>query len=217
MPASDVSEFLLRACHDLRSSVRAIRAHAELLAKGGDVPGDFGERLGFIAGGAQKIDQLVDGLTAYALALEIEEVSFTPVPMEVLLRTAMAKLAQTLRDRDAQVTYNHLPAVPGNADRLLQLWENLLLYALAHGNGSGPVRIHVAAEIQAAECIFRVHDNGVLDTADAPNLFQPFAGGSGGLGLAICRAIVTRHGGRIGLERQSGGGSAIFFTLPASH
>ncbi|MDR3701286.1 MAG: ATP-binding protein [Candidatus Sulfopaludibacter sp.] len=223
MPASEVSEFLLRACHDLRSSVRAIRAHAELLAKGNDAPqpADFEQRLAFIAGGAQKIDQVVDGLSAYALALEIDETSFTPVPMEVLLRTALAKLAPTLRSRKAQVTYDHLPTVPGNADRLLQLWENLLLHALAHSSGNAPVRIHVGAEVRAAECLFGVHDNGSLDAADAENLFRPFSRTSGGgpeglgLGLPICRAIVIRHGGEMRLERQADGSSTIRFTLPA--
>ncbi len=150
MPASEVSELLLRACHDLRSSARAIRAHAELLVKSRDAsrPVDFEQRIGFITGGAQKIDQVVDGLSAYALALEMEEASFTPVPMEVILRTALAKLARTLTDRNAQVTYDRLPIVPGNADRLLQLWESLLLNALTHSNGSAPVRIHISAELR---------------------------------------------------------------------
>jgi light-regulated signal transduction histidine kinase (bacteriophytochrome) len=222
MPASEVSELLLRACHDLRASARAIRAHAELLAKtsGVPLPADFGQRLGFITGGAQNIDHVVDGLSAYALALEIEETSFSPVPMEVLLRTALAKLAQALRDRNAQVSYDRLPTVPGNADRLLQLWENLLLNALAHSSGAAPVRIHIGAELQGAECLFGVHDNGCLDDADTENLFRPFSRPSGtgpeaaGMGLAICRAIVNRHGGRIRFERQGDGSSTIFFLLP---
>ncbi len=150
MPATEVSELLLRACHDLRTSARAIRTHAELLVKTSGVsqPVDFAQRLGFIAGGAQKIDHVLDGLSAYALALEIEETSFTPVPMEVLLRTAVAKLAQALRDRNAQVTYDRLPTVAGNADRLLQLWEILLLNALANSSGADAVHIHVRAELQ---------------------------------------------------------------------
>ena len=222
MPASEVSELLLRACHDLRSSARAIRAHAELLVKSRDAsrPVDFEQRIGFITGGAQKIDQVVDGLSAYALALEMEEASFTPVPMEVILRTALAKLARTLTDRNAQVTYDRLPIVPGDADRLLQLWESLLLNALTHSNGSAPVRIHIGAELRSSECTFGVHDNGTLDAADTETLFRPFSPTSGGgfdgsgMELAISRAIVVGHGGRIRLERQAGGNSTIFFTLP---
>jgi signal transduction histidine kinase len=111
--------------------------------------------------------------------------------------------------------------VPGNADRLLQLWENLLLNALAHSSGCAPVRIHVSADIRAPEYLFGVHDNGSLDIADTENLFRPFFRTSGGgpeglgLGLAICRAIVTHHGGSLRLERQADGSSTIFFTLPA--
>ena len=220
---SEVSELLLRACHDLRTSARAIRAHAELLAKSRDAPRpvDFEQRIGFITGGAQQIDQVVDGLSAYAVALEIDETSFTPVPMEVMLRTALAKLARLLAEKNARVTYDRLPAVPGNADRLLQLFENLLRNALAHSNGSAPVQIHIGAELQAAECIFGVHDNGTLDDAGTENPFRPFSRTSGsgyegsGMELAISRAIVMGHGGRIRMERQAGGGSAIYFTLPA--
>ena len=223
MPAGEVSELLLRACHDLRSSARAIRAHAELLAKSREAAraDDFEERIGFITGGAKNIDLVVDGLTAYALALEIDEASFTPVPMEVMLRTALAKLAPAVAGRNAQVTYDRLPTVPGDADRLVQLWESLLLNALSHSNGGAPVRIHIGAELRGAECIFEVHDNGILDEADTENPFRPFSRTSGcgseglGLELAISRVIVIRHGGRIRLDRQAGGSSAIFFTLPA--
>lgn len=223
MPASEVSELLLRACHDLRSSARAIRAHAELLAKNRDAarPAGFEERIGFITGGAQTIDRVVDGLSAYALALDIEESGFTPVPMEVMLRTALAKLAPAIAGRNAQVTYDRLPTVPGNADRLLQLWESLLLNALAHSDGGAPLRIHIGSALRAAECIFEVHDNGILDAADTEDLFRPFWRTSGsrseglGLELAISRAIVSRHGGRIRLDRQANGNSTIFFTLPA--
>src|SRR5580700_2685843 len=94
----DFREFLLRACHDLRTRTRSIRANAELLLK---TPkkrdsADYEQILGFIVGGAKKIDSLVDGLSSYSLALHVEASAFQPAPTGVLLRAVLAKLAPEL-------------------------------------------------------------------------------------------------------------------------
>lgn len=216
----ETSEFLLRACHDLRTAVRAIRACAELLAKdgGGPAAADWELRVGFISNGARQIDRVVDGLSAYSLALQSEKSAFVPVPLGALLRTALARLAQDIRARGADVTYDPLPRLPGNPDRLLELWESLLRHALR--SGADPLRIHVGARQDAGEWLITVRDNGTLDPAALEHLFRPFASTTGdapekaGLGLAICRAIVARHGGRMWAESLDSEGSAVFFTLP---
>lgn len=218
---TETNEFLLRACHDLRTAVRAIRAYSELLAKegGAPAPADWEQRVGFIADGARKIDHVVDGLSAYSLALQMEESAFVPVPMGALLRTALARLAPDTRERGAEVTYDQLPRVPGNPDRLLELWESLLRHALRPG--ADPLRIHVSAKQEAGDWLITVRDNSAIDPAALEHLFRPFARPAGGapekagLGLAICRTIVARHGGRMWAESVDGGGSAVEFTLPA--
>lgn len=218
---NETSEFLLRACHDLRTAVRAIRVSAELLAKekGGAASADWEHRIGFIWDGAGKIDHVVDGLSAYSLALQIEESPFVAVPLGALLRTAIARLAPDIRERPAEVTYDQLPRVPGNADRLLELWESLLRHAIRPG--ADAARIHVSAVQEAAEWLITVRDNSAIDPAALEHLFRPFARPAGGtpekagLGLAICRTIVARHGGRMWAESLDGGGSAVLFTLPA--
>lgn len=217
----ETSEFLLRACHDLRTAVRAIRAFAELLSKdrGAPAPADWEQRVGFIADGARKIDHVVDGLSAYSLALQTEESAFVAVPLGALLRTALARLAPEIRERGAEVTYDQLPRVPGNPDRLLELWESLLRHALRAG--ADPVRIHVGAIQEVAEWLITVRDNSAIDPAALEHLFRPFARPAGGapekagLGLAICRTVVARHGGRMWAESLEGGGSAVLFTLPS--
>jgi len=221
----DLSEFLLRACHDLRASLRAISAHAEKLRKDSQAPqvaSDFDQRLGFILDGARKIDSLTEGLSAYSIALQIEEASFQSTSMGVMFRAAMARLDPELRAHGAEVTCGELPRVFGNPDRLVQIFETLLSNALRH-RGELPARIHVTAEKRDEEWLFAVRDNGPgIDTAYLERIFRPFErlrateSAGAGLGLAVCRAIVERHGGRLWAESTPGTGSVFLFTLPAT-
>lgn len=195
----EIAELLLRACHDLRSPIRAIRAHTELLAK--TTAGD--PRLAFIVEGAGKLDQVVDGLAGYSLALRIDPGSFVAAPLGVLLRTALDKLGRQ------EVTCTGLPRVSGDPDRLMQLFENLLGHLLSISS-----RIHIAASRQDEAWLLTVRADGPdLVPAELERMFQPFSPGLG-LGLAACREIVERHGGSIWAESQPDG-CTVCFTLPA--
>jgi two-component system, chemotaxis family, sensor kinase Cph1 len=217
----EFAEFLLRVCHELRTPVRTIRSQAELLTRrAAATPGAAGEQgLDFIAGGTRSLDALVDGLASYSIALQTEAASFQPVRMDTLLRTVLAKLSQELRDREALVTFSELPRIRGDADRLMDAFEILLRNALVHRGQSAPI-IEITAEEQGASWLFAVRDNGPgVDEPYRETIFRPFERLQGnrsgpGLGLAICRAIVERHGGRIWAEAQNGGGAAFLFTLP---
>jgi signal transduction histidine kinase len=214
-----LSEFLLRVCHDLKTPVRAIRAHSELFLRGGEAS-DLTERLGFVVDGARKIDQIVEGLSGFAIALQIDPVSFQPTSMGVVLRSVLAKLKGELRDNDAEVKYGDMPRVLGSPDRLMQLLENLLRNALQYRGPASP-RIDIAAESRPGAWLFAVNDNGPgVDTDYLERMFKPFERGQGGhragtgMGLAICRVIVERHGGRIWSESKAGDGVTIWFELP---
>jgi signal transduction histidine kinase len=219
----DFREFLLRVCHDLRTPLRAVRANAELLLKTPekrDSP-DYERILGFITGGAEKMDSLVDGLSSYSLALHVEARAFQPTRTDVLLRAALAKLARELGSSGAEVAYDDLPGIKGDPDRLMNLFENLVRNAVQHRGPEAP-KIHISAQPREGAWLFAVRDNGPgVDSEDLERMFQPFErlsrnGTSGaGLGLAICREIVVRHNGRIWAESTAGSGCAVFFTLPA--
>jgi signal transduction histidine kinase len=222
-PDRDLSEFLQRACHDLKSALRAIRAQAELLQRDARPAenSDLERRLGFIVDGARKIDSLTDGLSGYSIALQIEEASFQPARMDVILRTALARTDREMQERGAEVTSSELPQVYGNPDRLVQVFEILLHNALRHCGQSSP-RIHITAEKRADEWLFAVRDNGPgIEAAYLERIFKPFERLHGekpegpGMGLAICRAIVERHGGKLWAESTPGTGSTFLFTIPA--
>lgn len=217
----EFSEFLLRACHDLRTPLRSIRLHAELLLR--DLPAGLSsgldERLGFIVDGGRRIDLLLDGLAAYSLALQTDARAFRRVNLEVMLRTALSGLAPMLRGCGGDVSYDRLPAVQGSPDRLVQVFENLIRNSLDHRGSSSP-RIHIAAETHGRECLLAVRDNGPGVEPDyVETIFNPFerldaAHPGPGLGLAACRAIVSRHGGRVWCESEVGSGAKFLFTLP---
>lgn len=215
----ELSDFLLRACHDLRTPVRAIRAHAELFLR--DTPtADFANRLGFMVDGARKIEALVDALSSYSLALRIDASSFQAAAMGPLLRTALARLDGELRASGAQVTHAELPRVMGNPDRLIELLERLLRNALQHRGQASP-RIQIETARKNGDWVFAVRDNGPgVETEYLERIFGPFEhgpdrGDGAGMGLTICRVIVERHGGKIWAESSADSGATFFFTLPA--
>jgi light-regulated signal transduction histidine kinase (bacteriophytochrome) len=213
---SEVSEFLLRACHDLRGPVRTMRIHSELLAKGEAPSQDAEQSLAFVLKGASTAAALVDGITDYALALIIDPARFQPVPMDIMLRSALAKLAKPIRETEAQITYGDLPTVPGDADRILQLLEYLVDYTLRRCGAGKPV-VRLDAELHEDEWLFTLRDNCAgLNTDEVERVFKPFARVNGnerpGPGLTICRTIVERHGGRMWAESEEASG-VIRFTL----
>jgi len=225
----EISEFLLRACHDLRTPLRAMRAHAELLLKDVQAPAtaDVMQRLEFLAGGARQTDLLLDGLTNYAIALQLDAGLFRSMPVDFILRTAMARLGDELRENAAEVTYGQLPRVHGHPDRLIQVFENLLRNALRHRAAPSP-RIQITAEPHSgksnggAAWLLAVRDNGPgVPAAYLESIFKPFSRvgtlrTGAGLGLATCRIIVQKHGGRIWVESGDGNGCTVLMTLPAA-
>ena len=218
---SEVSEFLLRACHDLRGPLRTVRTHAELLVRNSAAgqDDDSKQSLAFVVSGVEAAVAVLDGIADHALALAIDASRFHPVPLDVIVRGALARLSTQLRASDAEVSYDDLPSVPGDADRLLQLFEYLVDRAL-RGGGPNPRRIRVSAEPQNGAWLLTVRDNAPgMDAANLEAVFTPFArvhaNQRPGPGLATCRMIVERHGGKMWAESDPGGGCVFRFTLPA--
>ena len=216
---SELSEFLLKACHDLRGPLRTVRIHTELLNhnRAAGTEQDPEQSIEFITTGATAAAAVVDGIADYALALAIDPARFHAVPLDVMLRAAMSKLAVRIRETNTQVSYGELPEVLGDADRLLQLFEYLLDHALRRGGKKG-LNVQISAQAQDSAWLFTVRDDGPGISVEPPEkAFTPFirmhANQRPGPGLAICRAIVERHGGQLWAE-QGREGCVLRFTLP---
>jgi signal transduction histidine kinase len=167
------------------------------------------------------MSQLIKDLLAYSHVLHDEPESFEPVNLNETVDAAIENLNTSIENSGAQVTHSDLPVISANPNRMLQLFQNLIGNAIKY-RSEAPPRIHIDARRLGTAWIFSVTDNGVgVDPADREKIFGLFkrtkhgtAPGSG-VGLAICHAIVEKHGGRIWVEPVPGGGSIFSFTLPA--
>jgi light-regulated signal transduction histidine kinase (bacteriophytochrome) len=144
--------------------------------------------------------------------------------MNSVFTKAEGNLKKAIDEAGAVITYDQLPGVSGDETQLLQLLQNLIGNAIKFRKKDVQPRIHLSAERKGDEWLFGVHDNGIgIEPRFYDRIFavfqrlhtrEEFAGT--GIGLAICRRIVERHGGRIWVESKPGEGSTFYFTLPAT-
>jgi len=171
--------------------------------------------------GSVRMDTMLTGLLEYS-RLQTKSKPLTLTPAQAAFDRAIANLAASITEAQAVITCDPLPQVKADDTQLLQLFQNLIGNAIKFRGEQRP-EIHVGCEKQANFWQFCVRDNGIGIKPDSYELifyiFQqlhPADRYSGhGVGLAICKKIVERHGGKIWVESQFGKGSAFFFTIPA--
>jgi PAS domain S-box-containing protein len=217
----ELDEFAHLASHDLKEPLRAIITFSELLAQdlGADLPSDAVRDLEFITGAAARMQRLINDLLALSRAGRAD-MQHSNVSLQECVNAAMEALSVRVRETGATVALDELPVVTGDATMLTQLYQNLISNALKF-TSSGKPMIRVTCSRNGGEYVFGVKDNGVgIKPEYSEKVFQPFrrlhvqAGQEGtGIGLAICRKVVERHGGRIWVESSPGEGSHFLFTL----
>ncbi|MFQ5990725.1 MAG: ATP-binding protein [Candidatus Methylomirabilales bacterium] len=147
--------------------------------------------------------------------------TFVPTDCEAVLGRVISNLQASVQETGAAVTHDPLPTAMADASQLEQLFQNLIGNAIKF-HGTEPPRVHVSAEHKGKNWIFSVRDNGIgVDLQHAERILVIFqrlhSGGEypgTGIGLAICKRIVERNGGRIWVESQPGGGTTFSFTIP---
>jgi len=171
--------------------------------------------------GASRMGALINDLLAYS-RLGAKGPELAPTSCEEALKRALANLQASIADSHAEVTHTALPLVTGDQSQLTQLFQNLIGNALKF-RASRPPRVQVWAEQQDGHWAFGVSDNGIgIEPQYAEKIFTVFQRlhtreeyPGTGIGLALCKKIVERHGGKIWVESQPGQGSTFRFTLPA--
>ncbi len=220
---TDLQQFAYVASHDLQEPLRMIASYTQLLARRykGKLDPEADDFIGYAVDGANRMQRLIQDLLAYA-RVDTQAQVFAPTSLEAVVGHALDNVRAAVEESRAVVTHDPLPTVMADERQLLQLFQNLLSNALKF-RGDQPPRVHVSAERHDHEWRFAVRDNGIgIDPQYADKIFVIFQRlhnigeyPGTGIGLAICKKIVERHGGRIWLESQPGQGATFYFTLPA--
>lgn len=218
----ELEQFAYVASHDLQEPLRMVASYTQLLARRyQDRLDDDGlEFIRYAVDGATRMQGLIQDLLAYS-RVGSRGRNLEPVACAEAVRRALHYLRLTVDEAGAEVHVGTLPSIRGDAGQLTQLFQNLIGNALKF-RGEAPPRVRITAERRGVEWLFRVEDNGIgIDPAYAEKIFIIFQRLHGkseysgsGIGLSICKKIVTRHGGRIWVESSPGAGAAFCFTIP---
>ena len=220
---ADLQHFAYVTSHDLQEPLRMIASFAELLAQRyrGKLDTDADEFIGYIISGAHRMDALIRDLLAYSRVVNTEGVTYQPVELEGTLHWATMNLQKAIAETGAIITHDELPVALGDQVQLVQVLQNLISNALKYRSQEKP-HVHISAERSDAEWIISVRDNGIgIAPEYHDRIFGVFKRLHGrdypgtGIGLAICKAVVEKHGGRIWVESEAGQGATFRFTLAA--
>ncbi|HYM06749.1 MAG TPA: PAS domain S-box protein [Terriglobales bacterium] len=221
----ELGQFAYIASHDLQEPLRMVASYTQLLSRRykGKLDKDADEFIAFAVDGASRMQRLIQDLLAYS-RVGTKGKDLVDTSSEEALRRALINLRGAIEESGALVTHDPLPEVLADETQLIQLFQNLVGNAIKY-QGPGIPQVHISAVPQGEkEWVFSVRDNGLgIDSQYFEKIFgmfqrlhkrEEFAGT--GIGLAICKKIVERHGGSISVESQPGQGSTFRFALGRS-
>jgi PAS domain S-box-containing protein len=220
---SDLEQFTYLAYHDLREPLRMVKIYTQKLKK------EYSAKLGpgadlcirYTVQGATRMEQLVRDLLTYTHAVSECQEPAPPLSAEIPLASVISSLQQVLAESGGSISHERLPEVKMHRVHLEQLFNNLTANAIKY-RGAKPPEIKIRAQRGQTEWVFSVQDNGIgIDRQYREQIFGVFKRlhsaeeySGTGIGLAICRKIVQRYGGRIWVESELRKGATFLFTVP---
>jgi len=218
-----LEQFAYAASHDLQEPLRMVSSYLSLIERryADELDEDAEEFIEFAVDGAERMREMIDALLQYS-RVETRGDPFEPVDLESVYQDAIQDLEVKIAETGAEIEAESLPAVYGDEGQLRQVFENLLSNAIEYSE-EGPPQISVDAERDGGEWIVSVSDDGIgIDPEHSDRVFEVFnrlhtreEHEGTGIGLALCRRIIERHGGEIWVDSTPGEGSKFYFTVPA--
>jgi signal transduction histidine kinase len=219
---AELEQFAYVASHDLQEPLRLITGYSQLLAKryGGKLDDTASEYIDFAVDGAKRMQELITDLLIYS-RVGTRGKPYGAADCELILATTLRSLTVAAEESSAKISHDPLPVVWGDAGQIGQLFQNLIGNSIKYRDTRVP-EIHVSCQRKGDYWRFAVRDNGIgIDPCYADRVFVIFQRlhskdeyPGTGIGLALCKKIIERHGGRIWLESQPGQGSIFYFTIP---
>ncbi|MBN1455076.1 MAG: PAS domain S-box protein [Methanomicrobia archaeon] len=219
---AELQQFAYVASHDLQEPLRMISSYLQLLERRykGRLDADADDFIFYAVDGAKRMQALINDLLAYS-RVQTRGKPFEPTDAEQVLNLTLKNLQPAIEESNAKITHDPLPTVIVDEVQLVQVFQNLIGNAIKF-RGDEPPRIHISAEKGANEWLFSVSDNGIgIEPQYTDKIFgifqrlhsaQDYPGT--GIGLAVCKRIVERHGGRIWVDSEPGKGSTFYFAIP---
>lgn len=219
---AELAQFAYIASHDLQEPLRAVTGCVQLLAKRyrGRLDERAEELIQHSVDGAARMQALIQDLLAYS-RVGSHATPMTETDCGKALDLALANLSTVIGERGAVITRDPLPTLRVDRSQVVQLFQNLIGNGVKFCAGRQP-EIHVRAEARDGEYVFSVRDNGIgIEPKYHERIFEIFQRlhtrseyPGTGIGLALCKRIVERHGGRIWLESAEGQGTTFYFSIP---
>jgi light-regulated signal transduction histidine kinase (bacteriophytochrome) len=217
-----LKQFAYAASHDLQEPLRMVMSYLELLERryGDALDDDAEEFIAYAVDGAERMSQMITALLDYA-RVDTQGEPFEPVDLDIVLKDVLDSLRMKIGETEAEITTESLPSVRGDEAQLRQLLQNLLSNAIEY-SGNEPPRVHLGVDrTESGAPVISVRDEGIgIDVDDQARIFEVFQRlhshgehPGTGVGLALCRRIVRRHGGELRVESEPGEGATFSFTI----
>lgn len=214
--------FAFVVSHEMQEPLRMVKSYTQLLSQryGAQLNAEANEFMQVTVAGVNRLEKFIQDMLAYSQAAEAE-IDLKSISCQTAVDWALMELQRPIAESGASITAGPLPVVMGDATRLSQVFTNLIGNAIKYKAPDTAPVIRIEAREDRKEHIICVRDNGIgIDRKYFENIFVLFKRLHGrersgsGVGLAICKEIIERHGGRIWVEPAPGSGSSFYFTLP---